>query len=57
MTDDPQRTDRLWSYLKADAPSRREKFAEFLRDLKSLDEATARVWARGRPARCSITHP
>jgi FkbH-like protein len=45
MTGVPQRDDVLWSYLKADAPSRQEKYADLLEALKSLDEETARIWA------------
>ena len=45
MIDDPQRTEQLWSYVKADAPSRREMFAGFVQALKSLDSGTARTWA------------
>jgi FkbH-like protein len=49
MTDDRERTELLESYLKADAPSRRQVFAGFLRAIKSLAEEAgpegARPWA------------
>ena len=49
MTDDPQRTELLQSYLNADTSSRHQKFTGFLQSLKSLAEVegaeAARVWA------------